>query len=88
MLENDSPKIKNAIFDVGNVLVAWNPITVLEKVFSEYDPIDLYNAMLPVWIDLNLGSFSEKKAIKKYQKQLDLPKDKLEQLMQEIKTSH
>ena len=48
-------KIQNVIFDVGNVLVRWSPLEVIESIFPNYKPQELYQKMRPIWLDLNLG---------------------------------
>ena len=77
--------IKNIVFDVGNVLVRWAPLEVIKTVFPQSNPSDFYQKMHPIWIDLNLGKLSEKEAIERYQKLLDLPKESLNRLMLELK---
>ena len=54
--------IKNVVFDVGNVLVRWDPHAIIQLVFPEYDPVEFYAAMQTVWLDLNAGKCSEEKA--------------------------
>lgn len=79
-------KIKNIVFDIGNVLVKWAPFDVIKSVFPDSDPEGFFKAMYPVWIDLNLGKVSELEAIELYHQQLKFPKDKLVQLMYAFKT--
>ena len=31
-------KIKNIIFDVGNVIVRWSPLFIIESTFPEHEP--------------------------------------------------
>lgn len=56
-------KIKNIVFDVGNVLVRWEPFEVINSVFPEFEAEDFYRKIYPTWIDLNLGKLSEDEAI-------------------------
>jgi len=79
-------KIQNVIFDVGNVLVRWSPFEVIDSIFPNYKPQELYQKMRPIWLDLNLGKISEKDAIKLYHSILGLPINDLEKLMLGFKT--
>ena len=56
-------KIKNIIFDVGNVIVRWSPIHIIEKKFPAHQShehqffIDeIFRS--DIWIQLNLGQIS------------------------------
>lgn len=82
--------IKNVVFDVGNVLVKWDPLSILQTAFP--DAADL-NSLLQsifrnnIWYDLNLGKCSELEAIDKYHKALNLEKDSLANLLTIAKNS-
>ena len=69
--------IKNIVFDIGNVLVRWDPYKVIKSVFPEHDPDVFYNLMRPVWLDLNLGKITETDAIDLYHQLYRIPKYKL-----------
>jgi len=77
--------IKNVVFDVGNVLVRWDPHAVIQSVFPEYDSVEFYAAMQTVWLDLNAGKCSEAQAIERYQNQFGISAEKIQQLMLEFK---
>lgn len=82
--------IKNIVFDVGNVLVRWDPVLVIQTVFPDMqDPLILMQKIFKVgfWYDLNLGKISEKEAIQKYHIALNIDKNALEQLMLAVKES-
>lgn len=82
--------IKNIVFDVGNVLVKWDPKPVVQKVFPEVEePEHLILKLVKseVWLDLNRGKISEKEAIQKYKQELRVSHTQLEHLMHEIKES-
>jgi putative hydrolase of the HAD superfamily len=82
--------IKNVVFDIGNVLVQWNPQVVIALVFPEViNPTGLSNAIFksPIWYDLNLGKLSEKAAIALYASKLGIAVSRLEKLMFTIKES-
>lgn len=80
-------QIKNVIFDIGNVLVRWEPYEIIQKILPGSDSVMLYQQMRPVWLDLNLGKLSEKEAIEIYWRQLEVPKQKIIELMNEVKVS-
>lgn len=83
-------KIKNVVFDVGNVLVRWVPQDVVSALFpQEKSPQDLTAKIFksPLWYDLNLGKLTEKEALKMYSQQLAIPELKIEELMIAIKES-
>ncbi len=77
--------IKNIVFDVGNVLVRWDPYSVIRSVFPEQDPMQFYAAMRPIWLDLNKGKYSVKEGIALYENQLGIKAEKMKQLMDELK---
>ncbi|WP_316354648.1 HAD family hydrolase [Candidatus Trichorickettsia mobilis] len=76
-------KIKNVIFDIGNVLVRWAPYEVIQAVFPEYVPKEFYQQIHPIWIDLNLGKLTEKEAIRIYQDQLGVAENRTTYFMNE-----
>jgi putative hydrolase of the HAD superfamily len=80
-------KIKNIIFDIGNVLVKWAPYEVIGNLFPDHDTVEFYTKIRPVWIDLNLGKLSEARAIEIYQRQFNIEQQKLVQLLNGFKTS-
>ncbi len=80
-------KIKNIVFDVGNVLVRWAPYEAIKSVFPERDPIKFFDEMRPLWLDLNLGKLSIETAIVIYQDQLKISKEQSKKLMLELTTS-
>ena len=78
-------KIKNVVFDVGNVLVRWAPLEVIKTIFPEFEPKGFYKKMQPAWIDFNLGKFTEDEAISHYHGILSMPKERLVKLMAALK---
>jgi len=79
--------IKNIVFDVGNVLVRWEPYEVINAVFPENDPLVFYKLIRPIWLDLNLGKITEDQAIDLYHSLFNIPKNKLIQFMHQLKVS-
>lgn len=78
-------KIKNIIFDVGNVMVRWAPHEIISSILPQMDSVAFFNKMYPLWIELNLGKLSEIQAIEQYQKLFNLPKEIITELMNELK---
>ena len=81
---------KNIVFDVGNVLVRWDPQFIVNHVFPEDD--DPAKLMLKIfksqtWYDLNLGTLTENGAIDRYHQQLGIDVPRLEHLLQTVKES-
>jgi putative hydrolase of the HAD superfamily len=82
--------IKNIVFDVGNVLVRWDPLAVVAKMFpGEADPHKLTQQIFKseAWHDLNRGKISEIALIKQYHQQMGIELKHLEMLMVAIKES-
>ncbi len=80
-------KIKNVVFDIGNVLVRWSPHEVISSIFPEQEPVKFFAQMHPVWIELNLGKLTEEEAILLYHAQLNISKEKIAQLLFEFKNT-
>jgi putative hydrolase of the HAD superfamily len=81
---------KNIVFDVGNVLVRWDPQGIIDHVFPEHT--SPHQLMLNIfkdqtWYDLNLGSINEREAIYRYHQQLGIDATQLEYLLQTVKES-
>lgn len=86
----NQPRIKNIIFDVGNVLVQWSPLNIVKKTFPNYKTHDIdsvINAVFKndIWKQLNLGKITEKEAINTLTQSTVLQRDELEKLFYNIK---
>lgn len=81
--------IKNIVFDVGNVLVRWEPLNIIRHVFpgedSEVWATKIFKSH--IWYKLNLGSITEQEAIELYIEELKISQNKLQELMNFIKES-
>ncbi|KAL6055371.1 hypothetical protein QOT17_016820 [Balamuthia mandrillaris] len=67
-LEQGVPPIKNIIWDLGGVLIQWNPRLVVSTLFSERGeeniPYDLCETTaLPCWKDLDRGTITREEAV-------------------------
>ena len=82
--------IKNIVFDVGNVLLRWDPLSIITLNFPERnDHLVLVQKIFKsnVWENLNLGKISENEAIEQYFYILNIDREKLRGLMRAAKES-
>lgn len=83
-------KIKNVVFDVGNVLVRWDPHAVVVAHFPENQDHEGLTQLIfksSTWFDLNKGLISQTEAIAQYQRLLKIEESRLNTLMHAIKES-
>lgn len=83
-------KIKNIVFDIGNVLVKWDPLFIISQAFPDAsNPKFLQDNIFKsaTWLDLNLGKITEQQSILEYHKNLGIDLPDLQNLMQAIKDS-
>jgi len=57
--------IKNVIFDIGNVLLNYNPYEYLKKIYSNEDAKFLFSAIFDTdeWLELDRGTITEEEAL-------------------------
>lgn len=82
--------IKNIVFDIGNVLLKWNPGEVVNKLFSEHpDTARLTQQLFKSehWLEINRGKMTEQELIEIYTNSLGIERHRLQILMEEIKNS-
>lgn len=82
--------IKNIVFDVGNVLVKWDPLSVVTHIFPKHPEPALLNQQLfksSSWYDHNKGKINEPDLIQHYHQTLNIDAAQLRYLMQAIKES-
>lgn len=81
--------IKNIVFDIGNVIVKWQPNVVVSNFFPQADADQLTKLLFKSqdWLDLNLGKITEAELIQLHHRKLGIEVKKLQQLMQSIKES-
>ena len=85
-----SSPIRNIVFDIGNVVVRWDPILIIERTFERSDQTELLRDAIfghPLWLSLNRGEVTEAEAKRVYARELGLPDDVLEKLFFHIKDS-
>lgn len=82
------PKVRNIVFDVGNVIVRWEPLEIMRLTFVESeDHEQLAKAIFQsqTWVNLNKGLISETEAKTQYQQTLGLSEWECEQLFYYVK---
>lgn len=82
--------IKNVVFDVGNVLVRWDPQHIVSQVFPQQpDSLTLARSIFKhqIWFDLNLGLITEAQALQHYHQMLGIELNTLQQMAEIIKES-
>ena len=68
--------IKNIIFDIGNVILAWTPKKVLEDLLPNHSDLDaLLVELSPTWLAFDCGNLSEQQAIDQINQQSGISKD-------------
>ncbi|MFS1874445.1 HAD family hydrolase [Enterovibrio norvegicus] len=83
-----NPDIKNVVFDVGNVLVRWNPVEIIRLTFGDdVDATELAKRVFQqaLWLALNRGELTEQEAKQQYVNTLSLSPSEVEQLFYYIK---
>jgi putative hydrolase of the HAD superfamily len=82
--------IKNIVFDIGNVLLRWDPLSVVKNIFpAESDPMLLTQQLFKsdLWFAINLGNITEQELIAKYHQLYGIDLTTLNNLMLAIKQS-
>lgn len=68
--------IQNVVFDIGNVLVRWDPQSIVENAFGKERAAEAFvRSIFPgkdVWLPLNLGEITLEQAMHRYRDQLGL----------------
>lgn len=73
--------IKNIIFDVGNVLVKWDPINIIQQAFPNKLDLKQYLAIfITVMTELDVGALDFPAAKYKLQQQLQVKQESIENL--------
>lgn len=83
-------KVNNIVFDIGNVLLRWSPVDIVQNFFPDEQSAQELTLKLfksPEWFDLNLGKLTEKEVIQIYSQELGLSEAKLEELLDAVKES-
>lgn len=86
---------KNIIFDLGGVLVEWNPIKFINQIFGENVPVhqkmlhifssdDTRNRLTPLWIEMDRGTSTIAQAAQKISQEFTLDKNDVEHFIQQV----
>ena len=83
-------KIKNVIFDIGNVFVRWSPTVICRLTFGDNGDLSttansVFNT--DIWFDLNKGLFTEAEAKQHFIKKLCFAEKEIEALFFYVKES-
>ncbi len=84
----NSCRIKNVVFDIGNVIVRWSPVEIIRLSFGEIEqPEQLAKSIFQseLWSALNKGELSELEAKVKFQEQFGFSSEHIERLFYYIK---
>lgn len=83
-----SCKIKNVIFDIGNVIVRWSPVEIIRLTFGESEQPEICAKSIfqsEIWSELNKGLISEHEAQIRFQDELGFSEESMIQLFYYIK---
>ncbi len=82
--------IKNVVFDLGGVLIAWKPDEIIAGVFDDSDLQTRIKREIfqhPDWLEMDKGHLEEIDAVQRFYDRTGVPLTKLEELMQFVKES-
>ncbi|MBV7297088.1 HAD family hydrolase [Enterovibrio paralichthyis] len=71
----DPGRIKNVVFDIGNVVVRWAPMEIIRLTFGDSDDVERLAKSIfqsDTWLNLNKGLISESDAKLQFQQTLGL----------------
>ena len=82
--------MRKVIFDLGGVVLDWNPDAILENYYEEGDARALMKRELfqhPDWLHMDRGLFSEADVVSRVQKRTGRPADELHGLLDAVRAS-
>jgi len=82
--------IKNIVFDIGNVVVRWDPNLIAERTFGSADTALAQRDAIfghPLWLSLNRGELTEEEVKRAFARELDVDHETLDRLFFHIKDS-
>ena len=80
----------NVVFDIGNVLVRWSPVTIMRRALPDHGDADELARRFfghPLWRELNRGRFSERVAQAHYARELDMTPAHVASVFHHVKDS-
>lgn len=84
----DPGRIKNVVFDIGNVVVRWAPMEIIRLTFGDSDDVERLAKSIfqsDTWLNLNKGLISESDAKLQFQQTLGLSKLQSDSLFYYVK---
>jgi len=82
--------IQNVIFDLGGVLLEWNPDKILAQLYSGDDVRALVRTEVfqhPDWLELDRGTLEEDVAVRLFSERTGRPLSEMKTLMETVRTS-
>lgn len=83
--------IHNIVFDIGNVIVRWDPYLIVERAFgADRTNADFVRSIFPgenVWLPLNKGEISAEQAMQRYRDKLNFSEAETDKLWQNVLAS-
>ncbi|SIO92628.1 HAD family hydrolase [Vibrio spartinae] len=83
-----SVHIKNVVFDIGNVVVRWNPLEIIRLTFDDSSAVEEQAKSIfqsETWLSLNKGLITENEAKAQYKEALGLTELECERLFYYVK---
>ena len=77
--------INTFIFDMGNVLIDYNPFRIMEEIVGDWEAIPEIMAATvfsPLWIELDKGAVSQEDAVKTMVRQAPQHQEKIQAVME------
>ncbi|MEP2990055.1 MAG: HAD family phosphatase [Parasphingorhabdus sp.] len=83
--------IRNVVFDIGNVIVKWDPHNIVERTFgADRTNVDFVQSIFPgnnVWLPLNKGEITAEQAMQRYRDQYGFSEAETDKLWQNVLAS-
>jgi putative hydrolase of the HAD superfamily len=82
--------VRNVIFDLGGVVLEWNPDAILEKHYADPDTRSAMKAALfqhPDWLQLDRGTLTEAAALERLAQRTGIARGELAGLMEAVRQS-
>ena len=89
-MQPNRPTIRNIVFDIGNVVVRWDPALISVRAFGQAEATaEVVRSIFadPLWLQLNRGEITEAEAKRAYCDGLERDPDHLDRLFFHIKDS-
>ncbi|MBQ4836603.1 HAD family hydrolase [Pseudoalteromonas luteoviolacea] len=83
-------RIKNVVFDIGNVVVRWSPVDIIRLTFPDAKESNALAQSVfhsEIWLDLNKGLTTEQETKQQYQQVLGFSQQDTERLFHYTKQS-